>query len=151
MLFTKYQFYKLKTIFAIIILVFLPVRVHSETAYLTEAKKTDSEVCQFAEFSRAFAKERDKRKLDCKYVLNFNSDISSDETHQQIDNGVSSSSSFFGTILSDGNMMMLNNQKHRFDSQYIILLVIFIVGICMCWRFLYHGKIGMTKNRKDKL
>ena len=80
-----------------------------------------------------------------------NGEMYTDETHQQIDNGVSSSSSFFGTILSDGNMMMLNNQKHRFDSQYNILLVIFIVGICMCWRFLYHGKIGMTKNKKDKL
>jgi len=37
----------------------------SNEVYLTEDQKTDAEVCQFAEFSKAFASERDKRKLDC--------------------------------------------------------------------------------------
>ena len=44
------------------------IEAESNDVYLTEDQKTDEEVCQFAEFSKAFAVERDRRKLDCEIL-----------------------------------------------------------------------------------
>ena len=50
----------------------------SNDVFLTEDQKTDEEVCQFAEFSKAFAAELDRRKLDCEILSTVTSATQSD-------------------------------------------------------------------------
>jgi len=42
----------------------------SPSSYLTETRKTDYEVCQFAKFSEAFEVEKKRRNLNCNMILN---------------------------------------------------------------------------------
>ena len=88
----------------------------SNDFYLTEDQKTDEQVCQFAEFSKAFAAERDRRKLDCEilssiFISTSNASLTIDSKEELCQLAT------FETKFSDGTRVTLWNGAVAFNKR----------------------------------